>query len=89
MAKKKQCKEPSDCCVHDEFRSVDGGVAPISVNSKPAQSDYYVDRERLATKPHFESTKKGYTLVEKHIDLVRKARSDMGGLKFHSSNKRG
>lgn len=87
MAKKRANREPSDC-VHDTFRRRNAGVVDVMMNDKDATSNFYVDRSRLATEARFVDGPT-FEMVEEPINIERKVKREMGGLKFASSNKRG
>jgi hypothetical protein len=87
MAKKRDKRDPSDC-VHDTFRRRNAGVVDVMMNDKDATRNFYVDRSRLETVPRFEDGP-GFKMVEEPVNIIRKSRREMGGLKFSSSNKRG
>jgi hypothetical protein len=50
---KTSAKDPN-CCVHDNFREKDMGVVSLPANSKPATSNFYVDRSRLGVHDEYD-----------------------------------
>lgn len=82
-------QDPSDC-VHDEYREKDLGVISMPSNSKPATSNFYVDRSRLGVHDEYDPDVKNEwggkgKFVLKPNRIVDNARSAVPGSTTGSS----